>query len=187
MPEAGAIPLSTAPPAGHLTEAQPGPPARSRGLAGTQACPSSAGPAAPPPPPGALVSPHSSQGSGAAGTTEVGHGRGSPRGPRSSTYGAPGTRRSAGPDHGPSLRPGSLLSQHRPQAWSRIPCPQGPKRGWRHNGEWGVSPPQHPAFFQPPRSRKSPGLREGGVTSAESAVKARPEAPQCPVMDAKWH
>lgn len=187
MPEAGAIPEPRHHLLGTLQKHSRDPLPPSRGLAGTQACPSSAGPAAPPPPPGALVSPQSSQGSGAAGTTEVVHGRGSPRGPCSSTHGALGTRRSAGPHHGPSLRPGSLLSQRWPQAWSRIPCPQGPKQGWRHNGEWGVSPPQHRAFFQPPRSRKSPGLREGGVTSAESAVKARPEAPQCLVMDAKRH
>lgn len=60
---------------------------RSRGLVGTQMRPSSAGPATPPPPLRASVSPlelglgaHNSQGSGAAGTTEAGHGRRSPWG-----------------------------------------------------------------------------------------------------------
>lgn len=124
---------------------------------------------------GASVSPlvlwlgaHSSQGSGAAGTTEAGHGRGSPQG-----------------GHAPArtgLQAPQLLSgspawpQPAPRKSTQPTSTSGPDTEGRDTVVSGECPPQPRPFSRLPGA----GLRERGVTSAESAVKARPEPPQRP-------
>ena len=118
---------------------------------------------------GASVSPlvlglgaHSSQGSGAAGTTEAGHGRGSPQGGHAPAHtGLQAPQPLSGSPPWPQPAPRSPPSQRRPQA-------RTPRADTVVSGE---CPPQRRPFSRLPGA----GLREGGVTSAESAVKARPE------------
>ena len=118
---------------------------------------------------GASVSPlvlglgaDSSQGSGAAGTTEAGHGRGSPQGGHAPAHtGLQAPQPLSGSPPWPQPAPRSPPSQRRPQA-------RTPRADTVVSGE---CPPQRRPFSRLPGA----GLREGGVTSAESAVKARPE------------
>lgn len=124
---------------------------RSRGLAGTQTCPSSAGPAIPP----ASRSLGLPTCAGARGTQLTGlWGGGNHRGrtwqgeptagPRSSTHRAPGT---SAAQRVPSMAPACAQEIHP----ANVDLRPG-HRGQRHSGEWGV-PPTTPAFLQAPRRR----------------------------------
>lgn len=123
---------------------------RSRGLAGTQTRPSSAGPATPPASRSlGLPTCAGARGRQLTGLWGSGNHRGRTRqgeptgGPRSSTHRAPGT---SAAQRVPTMAPACAQKSTQPTSTS------GPDTEGRHSGEWGV-PPTAPAFLQAPRRR----------------------------------